>query len=206
MLRGTVAQELGLMVARGLAPIVAAGFLRDLTDDVIKDTEKHVVGVGRLRVVGKQLDDDFSPVGFTASDVKKVSLYRPNDNILYHLGGVIVADQNQNRGIGRKLIADELKQTSATLLGLHTQNLLMLTLAHRMSEYSFSFSSGLANGLGTPDPELCMLGERMSVVHLGRYGGQSLYGDREEFGRRRMQIKGLNTNNGDAIVYVGEVK
>lgn len=194
------------MVAHGLVPMVAAGFLSDLTDERIRDTEKHVVGVDRLRVVGKKLDNNFVPVAFTASDVKTVSLHRPNDNTLYHLGGVIVADQSQNRGIGRKLIADELKQTDATLLGLHTQNLLMLALAHQMSEYSFSFSSGTANELGTPDPELCMLGERMSVIHRGRYGGKSLYGDKKEFRRRGMQIKGLNTNNGDAIVYVGEIK
>ena len=195
------------MVAAGLAPMTAAGFLKELTESVIADVENHVLGVDRLRViVGDHSGSAVVPIAFSASNVRRVSTYHPNDKTLFQLGGIIVGRSYQDEGLGRKLVQDELVQTVADLLGFHTQSLHMLALGHHISDYDFSLSSGLAEEMGTPDSEVVMLGKRPSVIHIGRYGGKSLYGDQMRFSRQGMRIKGLNTRNGDAVVYVGKVK
>lgn len=207
MLSGVVASELGQMVAQGLAPMTAAGFLRDLTQEVIQDVENHVLGVDRLRVVvADHGGSGVVPVAFAASNVREVSAYRPQDNTMLHLGGIIVDRSYQSEGVGKKLVQDELNQTNASLLSFHTQNLHMLNLGRQLTEYTLAYSSGFAEELGTPEPAVQMLGKTPSVIHIGRYGGQSLYGDLKQFRRKGMAIKGLNTRNGDAVVYVGEVQ
>lgn len=194
------------MVAEGLAPMVAAGFLRELTKEVEEDTRKHVVGIERLRVVGMRNEDLFAPMAFLASAIIETSCYRPNDVRLFHLGGVIVQSQLQDRGIARKLLVDELQQTRATHLGFHTQNAHMLRLGDELSRYDYSISGGLAEELGTRQMQTAIVDDRSFIVDAGRYGVGGLYGDLNEFRQRRMSIRGLNTLSGDAVVYVGRVK
>lgn len=207
MLLGIVAPELGEMVAKGLAPMTAAGFLKDLTQGVIEDVENHVLGVDRLRViVGDHSGSGVVPVAFSASKVIRVSMNHVNDTSLFHLGGIIVGRSYQGEGLGRKLVQDELIQTQADLLGFHTQSLHMLKLGDQLAEHHLYLSSGLAEEMGTPEPDVRMLGKESRAIHIGRYGGKSLYGDLMRFNRQGMRIKDLNTKNGDAVVYVGEVK
>lgn len=198
--------ELGQMVARGLAPMTATGFLRNLTQSVIEDVENHVIGVDRLRViVGDGGGTGVVPVAFSASEVKPVR-DGIRDAILYHLGGIIVGRSYQGEGLGRRLVKDELDQTEADLLGFHTQSLHMLKLGDQLSEHHLYLSQGFAEEIGTQNFDVQTFGKEPRVVHIGRYGGQSLYGDLMCFNRQGMRIKGLNTRNGDAVVYVGEVK
>lgn len=195
--------ELAEMIVHGLAPMTAAGFLRNLTEAVIDDVRTHIVGVERLRVVTH--DETLDPVAFLASRMVHASIYHPNDIHMYHLGGIIVDPSTQHRGIGRKLLEDETRRTGSTALGFHTQNLHMLALGSMLTEYDFSLASSLAPDMGTADPSYVILGERPSVVHVGRYNGQSLYGDSEAFRQQGSLIRGLNTQNGDAVVYVGRI-
>lgn len=206
MLSGAIASELGGMVARGLAPMTATGFLKDLTQEVIQDVENHVLGVDRLRVlVGDGGGTGVVPVAFVASEVKPVR-DGIRDATLYHLGGIIVGRSYQGKGLGRILVRDELTQTEADLLGFHTQSLHMLVLGHELSEYDFSLSSGLAEEMGTHNPQIQMLGHRPSVVEKGRYGDHSLYGDLGKFEKGGRVIRDLDYRHGDAVVYVGKVK
>lgn len=206
MLYGAVPSELGEMVAQGLSPMTAAGFLKDLTQTVIEDVENHVLGVDRLRViVGDHSGSAVVPVAFSASKVMQVSMNHVNDTNLFHLGGIIVGRSYQGEGLGKKLVQDELVQTNSDLLGFHTQSLHMLKLGNQLAEHHLYLSSGFAEDIGTPNPDVQMLGKEPRVIHIGRYGGKSLYGDLTRFNRQGMRIKGLNTRNGDAVVYVGEV-
>ncbi len=199
--------ELGSMVALGLAPMTAAGFLKDLTNSVIVDVENHVLGVDRLRVVvNRRGGNELIPIAFLASNVKKVSLYSADDNIMLHVGGEIVDGPYQNRGIGPDLIKSELAHTNATLLGGHTQNLHALKMLEGLADYELGLSNTLAQMLGTPNPEIVCLDDGPKVVHVGRYGDHSLYGDLKHFRQQQSVIKGLNYENGDAVVFVGQIK
>lgn len=193
-------------VAMALAPMTARGFLKNLTDSVVSDVKNHVLGVDRLRVVVKPGDGGaLEPVAFFASNVRRVSVQRQNDHVLYHAGGGIVADSYQGKGLGRLVMIDELAETSATLFGCHTQSMHALKMSEKLAEYDFSLSRELATEMGTPDPVIQMLGHRPSVIHVGRYGGQGLYGNLNEFERKKMVIQDLDYQKGDAVVIVGKV-
>lgn len=202
MLCDTVPEELGLMVARGLAPMVAAGFLKDLTNEVIVDTENHTRGVDRLRVV---VNNDRNPrlesVAFAASNVRDVSIYKRDDERALHLGGIIVSPGYQGKRIGKMLIEDEMVQVSASLLAFHTQNRHMLELGEVVTRYSYTLSSALAEEFETKDPQTKIIGNEMRVIEEARYGKTSLYGHL----RRDIAIRGLG-RGGNAIFYVGERK
>lgn len=195
------------MVADGLAPVTALGFLKRLTDEVIDDVRHHVVGAPRLRVIASYKGiDALEPIAFVASASQPVSIYTPHDHQLFDLGGIIIHPEFQHQKMGKRLVRDELEQTDADLIGFQTQNMLMLALGHALSEYDFSLSSGLAAEIGSHQTVTQMLGDRLSVVQEGRYEGQSLYGDTSRYEREGMRIPGLNYHNGDAVVFVGKVR
>lgn len=198
-----MAPELGDMVARGLAPMTAAGFLKELTEDVERDVVDHVVGVERLRVV---TNESLQPLAFLASKIVMASIFHPNDIALYHLGGMIVDGIVQNERKGLALLRDELEKTGATHLGFHTQNAHALRLGETVAKHDFSLSSALATDLDTRHPDYQIVDGRSMVVDVGRYPIGGLYGDGGRFKYKKMQIPRLNTRNGDAVVFVGRVR
>lgn len=182
--------------------MTAAGFLKDLTDEVIVDTENHTRGVDRLRVVINSADPGaITPVAFAASNIRDISVYKQNDERVLHLGGIIVNPSYQGKGIGRRLIENEMNQVGASLLAFHTQNRHMLELGEKVSIYSYALSSALAEEFKTRDPQTRIIGNQMRIVQKNRYGQTSLYGHL----RRDIAISGLG-RGGNAIFYVGERK
>ena len=65
----------------------------------------------------------------------------------------------------------------------------------------------LAPLIGTPNPRVRIndSGEEI-LVHDRRYRGESLYRDMESFVRGGKLISGLNTDAGDALVFIGRIK
>lgn len=206
MLCGVVAPELRNTVARGLAPLAALGFLQKISRSLTRDVKHHVEGVGRLRVIANDVNGVLQPVAFIASDVKARGLGHFGRQTLYHLGGIIVDPEHQGKGLGKKLVRDELAQTRADLLGFHTQNAHMLRLGRKVSNYDFLLSYLLATEMGTKDPQVATVAAVPSVVEAGRYGEHSLYGDLGKFQQEGRVIPDLDYEHGDAIVYVGKVK
>lgn len=194
-----------MMVATGLAPMTAAGFLTRLSDELVDDVYRHIQSP-RLRVVLDN-EESLSPVAFMASRVIHSSFGSFGSDNLYYLGGMIVDEFH--RGIGTSLLESELKETSATYLGLHTQNLKMLKLGERLASHDFVLTVARAESLGTPKEKVKykdLSGRGMHVVHNGRYGQSSLYGDLKLFYKKGMHIPGIDPTSGDAVVYVGRVK
>ena len=187
-------KELSQMVARGLSPMTACGFLTKLSQAVVDDVERHITEVERVRVVATNVDNDLLPVAFVASSMHKH---------LYHLGGIIVSSQEQGKGIGHKIIQDELLVTDAELLGFHTQSKHMKRLGEKLSNYHYHLALIRAGEIGTLTTETMMIDDQLALVQPARYGGASLYGDLQTFTQMGRQIQGLNTKRGDALVYVG---
>lgn len=199
------AGELAMMVAIGLAPMTAAGFLTRLSDELVDDVYRHIQSP-RLRVVLDN-EESLNPVAFMASRVIHSGFGSFGSDNLYYLGGMIVDESH--RGIGTSLLESELRETSATYLGLHTQNLKMLKLGERLASHDFVLTEARAESLGTPKVKVQykdLPGRGMYVVHTGRYGQSSLYGDLKLFYEKGMHIPGIDPASGDAVVYVGKVK
>jgi hypothetical protein len=201
------ASELSYMVARGLSGITAAGFLTTLTEGLVEDVHQHIQSP-RLRVaVSDDGINNLEPVAFIASEVKHQGFGQFGSQNLYHLGGIIIDEKH--RGVGEKLLRDELKQTHAGLLGFHTQNARMLSLGDKLAEHDFHSADMQSGVMGTPiaRKQYRDLPERgLSVIESARYGHSSLYGNLATFYKKDMAIPGLNPETGDAIVYVGKVK
>jgi hypothetical protein len=193
---------LGDAVVSGLAPMTAAGFLKDLSQDLVRDVRHHVLGpdVQRLRVIVDG-DLDLTPVAYIAAGQFENSAHAA----IYHLGGIIVDTLYQHQGIGRLVLLDEIYRIGADYLAFHTQNRHMLTLGEALSEYDFSLSLSLAPDMGTLKPSIKTLDDVTRVVHEGRYNHASLYGDLAVLESQGSMIKDLNTTDGDALVYVGRV-
>lgn len=194
-----------MMVARGLAPMTAVGFLTHLSDELINDVYRHIQ-TPRLRVVVES-EENLRPVAFMASKEFKNGYGQFGHELLYYLGGMIVDEQH--RGIGGRLLRSDLKRTNATHIALQTQNLKMLEAAERLTDYNFQLTDARAESIGTPliKKQYRELPDRgMAVIHSERYGSSSLYGDLEQFNARGMKIPGIDPQTGDAIVYVGRVR
>lgn len=204
-LANLAAGELAMMVARGLAPMTAAGFLTHLSDELVDDVYQHIQ-TPRLRVI-LDGEESLNPVAFMASRIIHSGYGHFGSDNLYYLGGMIVGEQH--RGIGGKLLHSDLKKTGATHIGLHTQSLRMLGAAERLADHDFQLADIRAESLGTPLAKKQyreLPGRGMSVIHSHRYGSASLYGDLGTFYRKGMQIPGIDPASGDAVVYVGRVK
>lgn len=207
MMFNVVASALSYMVAEGLAGITAAGFLTTLTQGLIDDVYRHIQSPRLRVVVSDEGTHRLEPVAFVASEVKHHGFGHFGSQNLYHLGGIIVDERH--RGIGKRLLLDELKQTGADLLGFHTQNARMLSLGDNLTHYDFSEADTKAGLLGTPinSKQYRNLPSRgNSVIHLQRYGSSSLYGDLGAFYAQGMYIAGLEPQTGDAVVFVGQVR
>jgi len=169
--------------------------LRGMTEEVLRDTENHVIGVDRLRV----LMDSKGEVGaFSASNVRDVAIYYNNHRVL-HLGGIIVAPELQGKKIGTILVQSEMDTVDANLLAFHTQNRHMLDLGEKVTQYSYALSAALAEEFDTATPRDQVIGGVRRVIQDNRYGQGSLYGNL----RKDIAIKGL-ARGGNAIFYVGE--
>lgn len=185
----------------GLTPLTALGFMYDVPRkfemrELARDVRRHIVPVERLRIVSK----DNQPIAFIAAETQQTQF-----GSMYHLGGVIIHPDYQGNGLAKNLLIDEIAQTGAKLLAFHTQSRDMLALGEKLAEMSLSLSSGLAEEIGTPDPDPIMLGDKARVVHHGRYNGKNLYHNLSRFREEGKPIEGLNYLMGDAIVFVGEI-
>lgn len=197
-----------MILSLGLAPMVAAGFFLTLTPAVVDDTYNHILS-RRLRVVLENLEDKegLEVVSFMASEQIYDGYGHSGHGLLYYLAGMIVDEKY--RGIGGKLLNSDLKITKATHISLQTQNLFMLKPVEKLSEYDFELTSARAEDIGTPLAKKQyrdLPGRGMSVIHSGRYGASSLYGDLDKFNSYGMKIPGIEPQTGDAVVYVGRVK
>lgn len=198
--------QLREMVAMGLAPMTAAGFLKDYSEEVLDDVRKHVLDVDRLRVIlAKGEGDNLQPVAFAASNVKMVPDHVRDSSKLLHLGGIIVAPSYQGLGIGKKLIESEIDTVRAQLIGGHTANQIMLSEFERVSSYELVLANMLFEVIGTPEIKKQQLEGTPYLTHVGRYPQGGLYGDMKKFQQKGMQIARLNTINGDAVIYTGRV-
>lgn len=203
-----VAGELATMVSLGLAPMVAAGFLTKLTPAVKQDTYDHIVG-RRLRVVldNSKSSKDLEFVSFMASEQNYDGCGHFGHDLIYYLAGMIVDEKH--RGIGGRLLDSDLKITRATQIALQTQNLYMLNVVEKLTDYDFQLTDASAESIGTPLEKKRyreLQGRGMNVIHSERYGASSLYSDLEQFNNRGMKIPGIEPETGDAIVYVGRIK
>lgn len=198
LLCGIVAPQLSQMVALGLAPKVAAGFLKEMTKDVLEDTENHAKGVDRLRVI---VDSSGEVGAFAASNVRNVSIYKRDDSRVLHVGGIIVSPELQGKRVGTSLVMSEMGIEGANLLAFHTQNRHMLDLGEKVTQYSYALTTALADEFETANPRDQVIGGVRRVVQDKRYGQGSLYGQL----RSDIAIKGLG-RGGNAIFYVGERK
>lgn len=200
-----VAGELAMMVARGLSPMTATGFLTEMSEALVDDVYKHIQ-CERLRVVVDN-QDNLEPVAFLASRLVHSGFGHFGSDNLYYLGGMIVDEQH--RGIGGRLLRGDLMNTRADYLGLHTQNLKMLGLGEKLSNYDYHLAKIRAVSLGTPEVNtqyVDLPGRGMYVIHAGRYGQSSLYRDLGSYYERGMSIPGVDPSTGDAVVFVGKVK
>lgn len=211
-LSGKLEEDLAEMIVSGLAPMTAAGFLKQVSESLVKDVRDHVIGVDRLRVVVSPAGDrQLEPVAFFASNVREVSPSARVRGKLFHFGGGIVSQEFLRKGIGPRVAADELRLSEADFIAGHTQNLHALKLCESLAEYDFALARMLASDIGTPNPIEQRVHEGRYYVHAGRYsngggGNQSLYGDLAEFQARGMQIKDLDTSAGDAVLFAGRVR
>jgi len=202
-----VAGELAMIVAKGLAPLTATGFLTQLTDAVVQDVYHHIQ-VPSLRVVIEESDkNELVPVAFLASKNIYCGFGHFGHQLLYYLGGIIV--DHAHRGIGRPLLQDELEKTKATHLGLHTQNRKMLSVAEKLADFDLNVAEANAEQVGTSRQNRQysdLPGRGTYLIHSQRYGRSSLYGDLVKFYEQGMNIPGLDPQSGDAVVFVGRIK
>lgn len=198
----TLALELLEILAVELTPLTALGFmyeLAEITQELRQDVRKHVIPAERLRIV---FDQKIEPIGFVAAAVRETHRGR-----LYELEGIILHPEYQNQHFGRELLVDELKRTNSKLLGFQTQNQRMVDLGNSLAKMEVSLAMELAPKIGTLLPSLCkdQNGQEI-VVHVGRYGGASLYHNFDQFVLEGKEISGLNTDKGDALVFIGTIK
>lgn len=190
------------LLAEGLTPLTALGFMYDLTQvtpSLAQDVRNHVVPAERLRIV---LGHEQEPVAFIASAVKETALGR-----LYELEGIIIHPDQQGKRLGKSLLIDELRRTHARLLGFQTQNQRMFDLGLSVAQPDTELALQLGREIGTPSPVLRRTERGDDVaVHAKRYGGESLYRNVDQFMKDGKEIDGLKTFEGDALVFIGKIK
>lgn len=176
---------------RGLSQLVAAGFMRSKTPELIEDTFAHL-NAYLLTII---LSQSGLAVSFIASDVLAGAMY---------LKGIIIAPEFQGYGLGNALVKGNMDVLGAKNLGLHTQNANMDGVANRNAIYMHNEAKVKAPLFGTESPVVKNIGGRPRVVHEAKYGGESLYGDMNRYLQQNMAPSGLDYQAGDALFFYGK--
>lgn len=179
-----------LLTDGGLSALVADGFMRDETDELIADTYEHL-NSHLLTII---LSETGLAVAFIASNMLAKAMY---------LRGIMINPNYQGRGLGNVLINENMNILGAKDLSLHTQNANMDILANRNAVYIHQSALGKASDFGTADPVVEIIEGRERVVHKGKYGKESLYGDMNRYLQQNMALVGLDYQAGDALFFYG---
>ncbi|MEZ4753047.1 MAG: hypothetical protein R3A13_01905 [Bdellovibrionota bacterium] len=176
-----------------LLPIYLKGFMHDKNnspDELARFTEDLMVHLRGTEAI-LNLTDGKTSYGFVCSSLVDTPFGRT-----YHLTGIILDPKIEGRNIARRILGMELERTGAKYLAFHTQSQRMKRLGgrcarlstRRSKKMSVFFSHRNLNG----------------VVDIGRYHGQSLYGDMDRF--KQMAIPKINIERGDALFFAGRVR
>lgn len=177
-----------LILAEKLTPLTGKGFLRfDLmSEELQQDVANHVVESPRLTLT-RDIKNEI--VAFIASETKII-----NNQVIYHLGGIIIDPTLQRSGLAKTLLSQEFLETKADILVFRTQSKKML---------------GLASKLATLDAELTReFAPLFYPENLDGYinrrvyrGGHSLYEDENQF--QHDAIESIDWRQGDSLVACG---
>ncbi len=174
----------------GLSGIVSAAFMQEETDELIKDTYAHL----QSYILTVILSKSGLAAAFIASNKFEDAMY---------VKGIIVAPEFQGHGLGNLLVKGSMDVLGAKRLGLHTQNANMDDVANRNAVYMHNEATANAPRFGTKFPVVKIVGGRERVVHEGKYGGESLYGDMDRYVQQNMAPPGLDYRAGDALFFYG---
>lgn len=186
--------ELMTKLAVELSPLTCEGFMRSCVSlELIKDVSNHLMVSDRI-VVAR--DTEQKPIAFMTSSMHTFEGIRGEQELMYHLEGIIVKPECQGSGLSKQLIAQDVLESGATYLGFHTQNGRMKSLGLKIAYINDDDSLRYANIIDT---------HKLQGVHdVGRYGNTSLYGNQEKFAL--YALTDINWRQGDAAVCIGPIR
>ena len=172
-----------------LTPVTGRGFLREdvHAQELYEDVANHVIDCDKLTVTrcGEEVSA-FVAASFRENLNKKI----------YHLEGVIVEPEFRGSGLASQLLKDDLKETGSNVLAFHTQSAAMVRLGDKIAPMNASLAYEVAETIETKN--------QLGLIDIKRYGGNSLYGDTQEFSK--VAIADIDWRHGDAIIFAGFVK
>ena len=184
------------VLVESLLAVATDGFMRQADGLLYEDIYVHVFDCDRLTVI---TNESGQALGFIAANVGL-----KEDKVLYHLGGIILMEEIQGKGVAKGFLAQELAECGADVMCFHTQSESMRRLGLSLAEPNL----GLAVELFGDSCVLDYLDSGQAVErgrYYSRYGG-SLYGDVGRFGDKAITDPGFDFLGGDAIVFAGFVR